>query len=86
MFSHANLSFSHADYFFMLIVFCHADLAFPSAADFQFADDADFDLFGLGICRFREILLMTCRILCFILGGFEEKAYFCGRSVKYRRN
>ena len=41
MFSHANLSFSHADYFFMLIVFCHADLAFPSAADFQFADDAD---------------------------------------------
>ena len=64
----------------------HADLAFPSAADFQFADDADFDLFGLGFCRFREILLMTCRILCFILGGFEEKAYFCGRSVKYRRN
>lgn len=52
----------------------------------DFADDADFDLLGLGFCRFREILLMTCRILCFILGGFEEKAYFCGRSVKYRRN
>ena len=23
---------------------------------------------------------------CFFLGSFEEKAYFCGRSVKYRRN
>ena len=44
----------------------------------DFADDADFDLLGLGFRRFREILLMTCRILCFILGGFEEKAYFCG--------
>ncbi len=52
----------------------------------DFADDAILDLSGLGFCRFREILLMTCRILCFILGGFEEKAYFCGRSVKYRRN
>ena len=37
-----RILFSHADCFFMLIVFlCHADLAFPSAADFQFADDAD---------------------------------------------
>ena len=24
---------------------------------------------------------MSCRILCFILGSFEEKAYFCGRSL-----
>ena len=31
----------------------NADLAFPSAADFQFADDADFDLLGLGFRRFR---------------------------------
>ena len=23
---------------------------------------------------------------CFFLDSFEEKAYFCGRSVKYRRN
>ena len=48
------------------------------------ADDADLDLFGLGFCRFREILLMTCRILCFILGGFEEKAYFCGRVKRLK--
>ena len=33
----------------------------------DFADDADLDLFGLGFCRFREILLMTCRILSFFL-------------------
>ena len=33
----------------------------------DFADDADFDLFGLGFRRFREILLMTCRILSFFL-------------------
>ena len=26
------------------------------------------------------------QISCGFLGGFEEKAYFCGRSVKYRRN
>ena len=26
------------------------------------------------------------QISCDFLGGFEEKAYFCGRSVKYRRN
>lgn len=32
----------------------HADFTdFPSAADFQFADDADLDLFGLGFRRFR---------------------------------
>ena len=31
------------------------------------ADDADFDLFGLGFRRFREILLMTCRIFAFFL-------------------
>ena len=37
-----RILFSHADCFFMLIVYlCHADLAFPSAADFQFADDGD---------------------------------------------
>ena len=27
----------------------------------------DFDLFGLGFRRFREILLMTCRIFAFFL-------------------
>ena len=26
------------------------------------------------------------QISCGFLGGFEEKACFCGRSVKYRRN
>ena len=31
----------------------HADLAFPSAADFQFADDADF--FGLTIFYIPQI-------------------------------
>ena len=35
----------HTDWFFLTqMVFGHADLAFPSAADFQFADDADFSL------------------------------------------
>ena len=33
----------------------------------DFADDADFDLLGLGFRRFREILLMTCRIFAFFL-------------------
>ena len=27
------------------LLFCHADLAFPSAADFQFADAADLFFF-----------------------------------------
>ena len=54
----------------------HADLAFPSAADFQFADDADFDLLGLGFRRFREILLITCRILAFFLVVWKKKGIF----------
>ena len=50
----------------------------------DFADGAGFDRLGLGFRRFREILLMICRILCFILGGFEEKAYFCGRVKRLK--
>ena len=45
----------------------HADLAFPSAADFQFADDADLDLSGLGISQISGISLITCRIFAFFL-------------------
>ena len=59
----------------------HADLAFPSAADFQFADDADLDLFGLGFCRFREILLMTCRILALFLVVSKKKRIFAAEVL-----
>ena len=38
-----QISQIHTDFFFYFFIFkSHADLAFPSAADFQFADDADF--------------------------------------------
>lgn len=56
-------------------------MAFPSAADFQFADDADFDLFGLGFCRFREILLMTCRILALFLVVSKKKRIFAAEVL-----
>ena len=42
----------------------------------DFADDADLDLFGLGFRRFREILLMTCRILSFFLVVSKKKGIF----------
>ena len=42
----------------------HVDLVFPSAADFQFADDADLDLFSLGISQisvdFADDLQISC--------------------------
>ena len=56
-------------------------MAFPSAADFQFADDADFDLLGLGFCRFREILLMTCRILALFLVVSKKKRIFAAEVL-----
>ena len=56
-------------------------MAFPSAADFQFADDADFDLFGLGFCRFREILLITCRFLVFFLVVSKKKRIFAAEVL-----
>ena len=42
----------------------------------DFADDADFDLLGLGFRRFREILLMTCRFLAFFLVVSKKKGIF----------
>ena len=42
----------------------------------DFADDADFDLLGLGFRRFREILLITCRILAFFLVVSKKKGIF----------
>ena len=56
-------------------------MAFPSAADFQFADDADLDLFGLGFRRFREILLMTCRILALFLVVSKKKRIFAAEVL-----
>ena len=43
------------------------------------ADDADLDLFGLGFRRFRQILLITCRILAFFLVVSQKKRNFGGR-------
>ena len=45
------------------------------------ADDADLDLFGLGFCRFREILLMTCRILSFFLVVSKKKRIFAAEVL-----
>lgn len=56
-------------------------MAFPSAADFQFADDANLDMFGLGFCRFREILLMTCRILALFLVVSKKKRIFAAEVL-----
>ena len=40
-----------------------------------------------GFRRFREILLMTCRILCFIFGGFKKMRNFASivKRLNYRR-
>ena len=42
----------------------------------DFADGAGFDRLGLGFRRFREILLMTCRILSFFLVVSKKKRNF----------
>ena len=52
----------------------HVDLAFPSAADFQFADDADLDLLGLGISQISGDFADDLQNSFFFLGGLEKKA------------
>ena len=47
----------------------------------DFADDADLDLFGLGFCRFREILLMSCRILALFLVVSKKKRIFAAEVL-----
>ena len=50
------------------------------------ADDADFDLLGLGFRRFREILLMTYRILSFFLVVSKKICVICEICVtKYTK-
>ena len=61
----------------MLIVFCHADLAFPSAADFQFADDADsFSCFFLlPFHSFTFLLFYLFTLLLFYLFTFIPRFF-----------
>ena len=50
---------------------------------------AGWDRLGIAVYSLRLISWLfadNLQISCGFLGGFEEKAYFCGRSVKYRRN
>ena len=47
----------------------------------DFADDADLDLFGLGFRRFREIWLMTCRILALFLVVSKKKRIFAAEVL-----
>ena len=56
-------------------------MAFPSAADFQFADDADLDLSGLGISQISGDFADDLQNSFFFLSRFEEKAYFCGKLI-----
>ena len=51
------------------------------------ADDADFDLFGLEFRRFREILLITCRILALFLVVSKKMRNFASivKRLNYRR-
>ena len=46
------------------VMYCHADLAFPSAADFQFADDADF-FFAL-LCPIQKTHSSEICVICVI--------------------
>lgn len=50
----------------------------------DFADDADLDLFGLGISQISEDFADNLQNFCFFLGGFEEKAYFCGKVERLK--
>ena len=63
--------------------------------EFGHADDADFLLCCLLVpqisrnstdfCPMRaRISLVTCRFLVISLGGFEKKAYFCGRIKRLK--
>ena len=45
------------------------------------ADDADFDLFGLGISQISGDFADDLQNSFFFLGRFEEKAYFCGKLI-----
>ena len=70
-----------SDFERFLRLFCfHADFILSHANCFlghaDFADDADFDLLGLGFRRFREILLMTCSILALFLVVSKKKRNF----------
>ena len=52
---------------------------------------AGWDRLGIAVNSYSLRLISwlfadNLQISCDFLGGFEEKAYFCGRSVKYRRN
>lgn len=51
------------------------------------ADDADLDLFGLGFRRFRQILLITCRILALFLVVSKKMRNFASivKRLNYRR-
>ena len=50
------------------------------------ADDADFDLLGLGFRRFWQILLMTYRILAFFLVVSKKICVICEICVtKYTK-
>ena len=83
-----RILFSHADCFFMLIVFfCHADLAFPSAADFQFADDADsfscFFLLPFSLLLFYSFTLLPFYSFTFLPFFFLIKVkMFCYKVFK----
>ena len=48
------------------------------------ADDADLDLFGLGILQISGDFADDLQISFFFLGGFEEKAYFCGKVERLK--
>ena len=59
-------------------------MAFPSAADFQFADDADLDLSGLGISQISGDFADDLQNSFFFLGSFEEKGYICNSIKDYK--
>ena len=47
----------------------------------DFADDADFDLFGLGISQISGDFADDLQNFCFFLGGLEKKRNFGGRML-----
>jgi len=89
-----RILFSHADCFFMLIVYlCHADLAFPSAADFQFADDADsfscFPFYSSTLLPFYSFTflpffcLIKVKTFCYKVFKNFKKALIINRLLAY---
>ena len=69
------------------LFFSHADLAFPSAADFQFADDADsFSCFSFYLFTLLPFYLQFIAEWQLLLSNFSFRVALCRKVSKNDKN